>query len=83
MAIRLDRVQGNHFGILVSLGSYVLLTRNPLINYCWYSHRVLIVGKSLFPLFALALDLPENFFDDKVIFLSVSLDPKILTVATH
>ncbi|KAF8177027.1 hypothetical protein BJ912DRAFT_1063716 [Pholiota molesta] len=30
-----------------------------------YYHRVLHVGKLLFPLFALALDLPENFFDDK------------------
>ncbi|KAH9480251.1 2-oxoglutarate-Fe(II) type oxidoreductase hxnY [Psilocybe cubensis] len=30
-----------------------------------YYHRVLDVGKLLFPLFALALDLPENFFDDK------------------
>lgn len=32
------------------------------------SHEVLEVGKLLFPLFALALDLPENFFDDKVRF---------------
>ncbi|KAF9562665.1 Clavaminate synthase-like protein [Agrocybe pediades] len=30
-----------------------------------YYHRALEVGKLLFPLFALALDLPENFFDDK------------------
>ncbi|KDR82437.1 hypothetical protein GALMADRAFT_823330 [Galerina marginata CBS 339.88] len=30
-----------------------------------YYHRVLEVGKLLFPLFALALDLPENFFDNK------------------
>jgi len=30
------------------------------------SHRALQVGQQLFPLFALALDLPENFFDDKV-----------------
>ncbi|KAF8956978.1 hypothetical protein BDZ97DRAFT_136092 [Flammula alnicola] len=30
-----------------------------------YYHRVLQVGQLLFPLFALALDLPENFFDDK------------------
>lgn len=26
-----------------------------------------MLGQSLFPLFALALDLPEDFFDDKVI----------------
>jgi len=30
------------------------------------SHRALHAGQQLFPLFALALDLPENFFDDKV-----------------
>ncbi|PPQ75712.1 hypothetical protein CVT26_000953 [Gymnopilus dilepis] len=30
-----------------------------------YYHQVLEVGKLLFPLFALALDLPEDFFDNK------------------
>ena len=30
------------------------------------SHEAVNLGKKLFPLFALALDLPENFFDDKV-----------------
>jgi len=30
-----------------------------------YYHAVVRLGLSLFPLFALALDLPENFFDDK------------------
>ncbi|KIJ54466.1 hypothetical protein M422DRAFT_24413 [Sphaerobolus stellatus SS14] len=30
-----------------------------------YYHAVMKLGKLLFPLFALALDLPENFFDDK------------------
>ena len=30
------------------------------------SHQVLHIGKLLFPLFALALDLPESYFDDKV-----------------
>ncbi|KAJ3474365.1 hypothetical protein NLI96_g12498 [Meripilus lineatus] len=30
-----------------------------------YYHAVVSLGKSLFPLFALALALPENFFDDK------------------
>jgi hypothetical protein len=29
------------------------------------SHSAVSLGKSLFPLFALALDLPEDFFDDK------------------
>jgi hypothetical protein len=30
------------------------------------SHSALKLGKLLFPLYALALDLPETFFDDKV-----------------
>ncbi|KAF7968293.1 hypothetical protein HWV62_31037 [Athelia sp. TMB] len=30
-----------------------------------YYHAVVRLGQLLFPLFALALDLPENFFDDK------------------
>ncbi|CDO72161.1 hypothetical protein BN946_scf184970.g13 [Trametes cinnabarina] len=30
-----------------------------------YYHAAVNLGKSLFPLFALALDLPEDFFDDK------------------
>ncbi|TFK40456.1 hypothetical protein BDQ12DRAFT_679443 [Crucibulum laeve] len=30
-----------------------------------YYHAAVDLGKRLFPLFALALDLPENFFDDK------------------
>ncbi|EMD39655.1 hypothetical protein CERSUDRAFT_81032 [Gelatoporia subvermispora B] len=30
-----------------------------------YYHAAVQLGQSLFPLFALALDLPENFFDDK------------------
>ena len=32
-----------------------------------FSHSVVDLGKKLFPIFALALDLPENFFEDKVI----------------
>ena len=32
---------------------------------CHPSHHLVRLGQSLFPLFALALDLPENFFDDK------------------
>ena len=32
----------------------------------FHSHAAVAVGKALFPLFALALDLPEDFFDDKV-----------------
>ncbi len=31
-----------------------------------FSHAAVSLGKNLFPLFALALDLPENFFEDKV-----------------
>lgn len=30
------------------------------------SHAAVKLGQTLFPLFALALDLPENFFDNKV-----------------
>ncbi|GBE85312.1 2-oxoglutarate-Fe(II) type oxidoreductase [Sparassis crispa] len=30
-----------------------------------YYHAAVALGKKLFPLFALALDLPENYFDDK------------------
>ncbi|KAG7088766.1 hypothetical protein E1B28_012732 [Marasmius oreades] len=30
-----------------------------------YYHATIQLGRSLFPLFAFALDLPENFFDDK------------------
>ncbi|GBE85083.1 Clavaminate synthase-like protein [Sparassis latifolia] len=30
-----------------------------------YYHAAVLLGKLLFPIFALALDLPENFFDDK------------------
>ncbi|KAF5358388.1 hypothetical protein D9756_001195 [Leucocoprinus leucothites] len=31
-----------------------------------YYHAAVMLGKSLFPIFALALDLPETFFDDKL-----------------
>ncbi|EIM86108.1 2OG-Fe-II oxygenase [Stereum hirsutum FP-91666 SS1] len=31
-----------------------------------YYHAAISLGKYMFPLFALALDLPENFFDDKI-----------------
>ncbi|EGN98192.1 hypothetical protein SERLA73DRAFT_183109 [Serpula lacrymans var. lacrymans S7.3] len=34
-------------------------------NLLTYYHAVVRLGQSLFPLFALALDLPETFFDDK------------------
>ena len=42
------------------------------------SHAVVRLGKSLFPLFALALNIPETFFDDKVR-LRYLLDPSNLT----
>ena len=32
-----------------------------------YSHAAVALGKKLFPMFALALDLNEDFFDDKVL----------------
>ena len=31
-----------------------------------FSHATVKLGLALFPLFALALDMPENFFEDKV-----------------
>lgn len=36
--------------------------RNKVLNYY---HSAILLGKILFPLFALALNLPETFFDDK------------------
>ena len=35
-------------------------------SYTHPSHDAVGVGRLLFPIFALALDLPEDFFDDKV-----------------
>ncbi|KAK1227332.1 hypothetical protein PQX77_009654 [Marasmius sp. AFHP31] len=32
---------------------------------CIPSHAAIQLGRSIFPLLALALDLPEDFFDDK------------------
>ena len=34
-----------------------------------YSHSAVNLGKALFPIFALALNLPEHFFDDKVCYV--------------
>ena len=46
---------------------------DPLITPVNYpnplSHAAVAVGRHLFPIFALALDLPENFFDDKVSYI--------------
>lgn len=41
----------------------------PLVfaNAVTTSHAAVGLGKLLFPIFALSLDLPENFFDDKVL----------------
>lgn len=35
-------------------------------TYSFVSHAAVAVGRILFPLFALSLDLPERYFDDKV-----------------
>lgn len=35
-------------------------------NHSYESHAAVNLGKMLFPLFALALNLPEDFFTDKV-----------------
>ena len=69
LAVRFARVQGNNFGILVR-PCFRNCHYDVLYEFhCWSlsSHKVLHVGQLLFPLFALALDLPENFFVDKVI----------------
>ncbi|KAJ8487237.1 hypothetical protein ONZ51_g4303 [Trametes cubensis] len=44
-----------------------------------YYHAAVNLGRKMFPLFALALDLPENFFDDKVCVSSVSSEIRRLT----
>lgn len=42
------------------------LTREQKSTALDYYKEVLELGEKLFPLFALALDLPETFFEDKV-----------------
>jgi isopenicillin N synthase-like dioxygenase len=42
------------------------LSRHQKLTMQSYSHAALAVGKKLFCLFALALDLPETYFNDKV-----------------
>ena len=53
--------------VLMSRGVHVSNTSESSLGV-WtdVSSAILRLGQSLFPLFALALDLPENFFDDKV-----------------
>ncbi|OJA18276.1 hypothetical protein AZE42_04992 [Rhizopogon vesiculosus] len=60
-----------------------------------YYHAALAVGKKLFGLFALALDLPETYFDDKTLHSAATmrtlhyppqphaLDDKILGIGAH
>ncbi len=55
-------VSCSFFGLLVSF--LPLYPSRPVFREL--SHAAVDVGKSLFPLFALALDLSEDFFDDKV-----------------
>jgi isopenicillin N synthase-like dioxygenase len=43
-------------------------SKSPECTATDHSSAILRLGQSLFPLFALALDLPETFFDDKVSF---------------
>ena len=64
------------FGLLSSLTSGKLSSSTSKLNSdpplpSWshssaISHAAVGVGKLLFPIFALALDLPEDHFDDKV-----------------
>ncbi|KAG1739550.1 2OG-Fe(II) oxygenase [Suillus lakei] len=60
-----------------------------------YYHAALTVGKKLFYLFALALDLPEMYFDDKTVYSAATMrtlhyppqpdapDDKILGIGAH
>ena len=47
------------------LAAVMYVCADPLPN--GYSHAAVALGKKLFPMFALALDLNEDFFDDKVL----------------
>lgn len=65
------RLSGSIINVLVSKIFIVCLQRisRPLDDerrQCASSHGALDLGRALFPLFALALDLPEIFFEDKV-----------------
>jgi isopenicillin N synthase-like dioxygenase len=52
---------------LLSATSGVLpIYRNDIDTNFPFSHAAVALGKQLFPLFALALDLHEDFFSDKV-----------------
>ncbi|KAJ8583594.1 Clavaminate synthase-like protein [Rhizopogon salebrosus TDB-379] len=60
-----------------------------------YYHATLTVGKKLFGLFAMALDLPETYFDDKTMYSAANmrtlhyppqpdaLDDKVLGIGAH
>lgn len=62
MAERSTWFQGRRIVVLVSRGHI-----SPFLRLtCLRSHAAVELGKKLFPLFALALNLPEDFFDDKV-----------------
>ncbi len=50
----------------------VSLPRVPVSWIDLRSHAAVELGKKLFPLFALALDLPEDFFDAKVCIIDYS-----------
>ena len=62
MARGYEGVSASHARILVRT-SALLEVYQELINSL--SHAAMELGLSLFPLFALALDLPEDFFADK------------------
>ena len=47
--------------------SMIAFRKRHKLKSCTCSHAALDVGKKLFSLFALALDLPETYFDDKVV----------------
>lgn len=66
------------------LRSLFLTLRTPLPNSVArlsQSHAAVGLGKQLFPLFALALDLPETFFDNKA--SGATLSVIYLTILVH
>ncbi len=63
MANRPRRLSQSCLNLLVS---HSLLHSKIFIYMGFCSHAAVELGRKLFPLFALALDLSEDFFEDKV-----------------
>ena len=48
------------------ISKFIRLSWNEVAMLTLISYSAVNFGKALFPIFALALNLPEDFFDDKV-----------------